>query len=246
MDIKALFPNMSLIWTRWSAYDIVRRTDMGVEKEYIVPSPGAEQITYDCTERTETMVESVILIGEAIVKKKSPTAMINSLCTDFAVHFGLLGQMVETDPAPVVAQNSMAPIYYPINSRMYGEELSYFKDCCERIYRHFTMASGFMFGLGFGVPYERSHPGGPYGTLNYRVTFGRTPQIIWGVDRLEDVLKLAYSLMVTSEKPALRVCKNCQKIYYNIHTKSEFCGAKCRNQYNVKMYRTRERIKNSK
>lgn len=240
MDIKALFPNMSLIWTRWSAYDIVRRTDMGVEKEYIIPAPGAEQITYDCTERTEALVESTILIGEVIAKKKSPTVMINSLCIDFAVHFGLLGQMVGTEPAPMVRQNNMAPIYYPLNSKMYGEELSYLKDCFEKIYRHFTLASGFIFGVGIGDPQDKLYPVGPYGTINYRVTSGRTPQIIWGVDRLEDVLKLAYSLMVTSEKPALRVCKNCKRIYYNSHAKSEFCGARCRNQYNVKMYRERK------
>ena len=244
MDIKALFPNMSLIWTRWSSYEIVHRMDMGVEKEYIVPAPGAEQIVYDCTERTETLVEDAILIGEAVVKKNLPAALIDTLCEAFAARFGLLGQMVGTKSSPMEGRNSMAPIYYPVNSRMYGEELSYIKDCFEKIFRHFAMASGII--LDMATLQSDFSQFGLNGALNYRVTVGPRTQIIWGVDCLEDVLRLAYSLMVTSEKPPLRVCKNCQKVYYNTHTKSEFCGAKCRNQYNVKLYRIREEIRNSK
>ena len=193
MDIKTMFPSLSLMWVRWSEYEIVRRTDNGIEKEYIVPAPGAEQITFDCTERTGDMVESAILIGEAVVKENMPTVLINTLCANFASHFGLLGQMVDTDPGSIANHNNMAPIYYPLNSERYGEELSYFQECFVKLYRHFTSTYGY-------------YPPGPktglglYGTLNYRVTPGRTPQIIWGVDSLEDVLRLSYTLLITSEK----------------------------------------------
>lgn len=239
MDIKTMFPSLSLMWVRWSEYEIVRRTDNGIEKEYIVPAPGAEQITFDCTERTGDMVQSAILIGEAVVKENMPTALINTLCANFASHFGLLGQMVGTDPGSIANHNNMAPIYYPLNSERYGEELSYFQECFVKLYRHFTSTYGY-------------YPPGPktglglYGTVNYRVTSGQTPQIIWGVDSLEDVLRLSYTLLISSEKPALKVCKNCGKIYYNSHAKSEFCGTKCRNQYNVKMFRLREKNSPSK
>lgn len=234
MDIKTMFPNLSLIWVRWSAYEIVRRTDNGVEKEYIVPASGAEQITFDCTERTGAMVESAILIGEAVVKKNMPIVLIHSLCANYAAQFGLLGQVVETGIDPLVIHNNMAPIYYPLNSAMYGEELSYFQECFVKLYRHFASTYG-------------HYPRGPktglglYGTLNYRLTQGRTPQIVWGVDSMEAVLRLAYASLITSEKPALKVCKNCGKIYYNSHAKSEFCGARCRNQYNVKIFRAKEK-----
>lgn len=239
MDIKTMFPNLSLMWVRWSEYEIVRRTDNGIEKEYIVPAPGAEQITFDCTERTGDMVQSAILIGEAVVKENMPTALINTLCANFASHFGLLGQMVGTDPGSIANHNNMTPIYYPLSSERYGEELSYFQECFVKLYRHFTSTYGY-------------YPPGPktglglYGTVNYRVTSGQTPQIIWGVDSLEDVLRLSYTLLISSEKPALKVCKNCGKIYYNSHAKSEFCGTKCRNQYNVKMFRLREKNSPSK
>ena len=41
--------------------------------------------------------------------------------------------------------------------------------------------------------------------------------------------------------PGAKVCKNCGKVYYNTHAKSEFCGARCRNYYNVKVFREREK-----
>ena len=37
-----------------------------------------------------------------------------------------------------------------------------------------------------------------------------------------------------------KVCKNCGKVYYNPHAKSEFCGTKCRNYYNVKAFREKQ------
>lgn len=233
MDIKALFPNMSLIWTRWSAYDIVRWTDMGVEKEYIVPARGAEQITFDCTERTEAIVEDAIRMGACIFKGVPPVLM-DSLYVGFAVSFGLLGQMVGTEPPLTADHNNMAPIYYPINSKQYGEEVSYFHNLFFKIYKHYASTCGYL-------PADSQTTPGPYGTLSYRVTPGQTPQIIWGVNSLEDVLQLSYSLMITSERPVLKICKNCGKTYYSDHPKSEFCGAKCRNQYNVRMFREREK-----
>ena len=57
---------------------------------------------------------------------------------------------------------------------------------------------------------------------------------------MQSVLKLSYAAMVTGEKPGLRICKNCGKVYYNGHAKSEFCGTKCRNYYNVKLFRNRD------
>ena len=56
-----------------------------------------------------------------------------------------------------------------------------------------------------------------------------------------EVLRLSYAMLTTQEKPTLKVCKNCGKVYYNTHSKSEFCGTKCRNYYNVKVFRTKSK-----
>ena len=79
-----------------------------------------------------------------------------------------------------------------------------------------------------------ANPGGigsVSGVLSYRLTSGETPQLIWQVRSLQSVLRLSYAAMVTGGKPGLRVCKNCGKLYYNSHAKSEFCSTRCRNYY---------------
>ncbi len=232
MDIKTMFPNLSLMWVRWSEYEIVRRMDNGIENEYIVPVPGAEQIVFNCAEQSETMVADAIMIGKQIHENAVPVTLINLLCTNFASRFGLFGQMVGVDlTSPTY---STAPIYYALNSEKYGEELFYFKDRLHRLYRHYMTTQG-QWSSGpkndFGI----------YGTLNYRLTPGRTPQIVWGVERMEEVMWLTYASLMTGEKPGLKVCKNCGRVYYNSHAKSEFCGARCRNRYNVKAFREREK-----
>lgn len=63
--------------------------------------------------------------------------------------------------------------------------------------------------------------------------------MVWQVRSLQSVLRLSYAAMATRDKPGLRVCKNCGKVYYNSHAKSEFCSARCRNYYNVKVFRKR-------
>ncbi len=40
-----MFPNLSVMWTRWSEYTVV--TDRG-GAEYLVPAPGASAVSYDC------------------------------------------------------------------------------------------------------------------------------------------------------------------------------------------------------
>jgi len=228
MDIKTMFPNLSLMWSRWSEYEITRRVDNGKEMEYIVPAPGAEQITFNCAERPETMVADAIGVGELIHKNEIPMELINLFCTKFASNYGLLGQMVGVDRTSPIY--STAPIYYAINSRKYGEELSYFHDCLHRLYRHFMTTRG-QWALG------SVDDMGLYGSLKYRLTPGRNPQLVWGVDSMEEVLWLTYASLVTEDKSVLKICKNCGRVYYNTHAKSEFCGPKCRNRYNVRMFR---------
>ena len=57
----------------------------------------------------------------------------------------------------------------------------------------------------------------------------------------DSVLDLALAQSLCAEEPVLRVCKNCGKIYYNPHARSEFCSVRCRNQYNVRAWRSRQR-----
>ena len=78
------------------------------------------------------------------------------------------------------------------------------------------------------------------GLLNYRLTSGRASQLVWEMRSMKSVIQLAYATLVSGSAIPLKKCKNCGKVYYNSHAKSEFCGVKCRNYYNVKLFRTRK------
>ena len=77
--------------------------------------------------------------------------------------------------------------------------------------------------------------------LRYQVTSGVQPRLQWIFPSLESVLDLALAQSLCADEPVLRVCKNCSKIYYNPHARSEFCSVRCRNQYNVRAWRSRQR-----
>ena len=44
------------------------------------------------------------------------------------------------------------------------------------------------------------------------------------VEKLGGIAHLSDAMLMTQEKPTLKVCKNCGKVYYNTHAKSVFCG----------------------
>ena len=46
MELKTMFPNLNVMWGRWSEYTTV--TDRG-GAEYLVPAPGAAELIYNCS-----------------------------------------------------------------------------------------------------------------------------------------------------------------------------------------------------
>lgn len=120
--------------------------------------------------------------------------------------------------------------YNLVFSRGYGERLNWIKDYfsgLERVYSRRDSAGS--------SPLVRPH------ALRYQVTGGVQPRLQWIFPSLESVLDLALAQSLCAEEPVLRVCKNCGKIYYNPHVRSEFCSVRCRNQYNVRAWRSRRR-----
>ena len=115
-------------------------------------------------------------------------------------------------------------------SRGYGERLSWIRDYfagLERVYSRRDSAGSFLL--------VRPH------ALRYQVTGGVQLRLQWIFPSLKSVLDLALAQSLCTEEPVLRVCKNCGKIYDNPHARSEFCSVRCRNQYNVRAWRSRQR-----
>jgi hypothetical protein len=131
------------------------------------------------------------------------------------------------------SSGDVAPCYRPVNGKEYGEELERFKTEPQALYRHFLSTRGNAATAFDEMPAIS-------GNIRYKLTAGATPQIVWDTDSLLNVFHLAYAALVTAPSAPLKVCKNCGKVYYNSHAKSEFCETKCRNYYNVKAFRERK------
>ena len=154
----------------------------------------------------------------------------NRLCATFAARYGLLGLNAEKGEAATEDPN-VPPCYRPLNSREYGEDILIFQRSFMMLQQHFLTVQGEL------VPTPNPRVMDLSGFLNYRLTSGPNPQLVWEVRSLESVIRFAYASMISAESVPLKICKNCGKVYYNTHAKSEFCGTKCRNYYNVKVFR---------
>ena len=224
-----MFPNLNVMWTRWSEYTIVK--DHG-ETEYLVPAPDAVALTYDCAQQPETLVADALELGRQLLEGASEKT---GLCAGFAVRHGLLGLAAET-AAACSEHPGLSPCFRPLNSRDYGEDIGLFQADFMRLYQHFEITRDEV-----PVSRECSKVMELSGLLNYRLTGGRTPQLVWEMRSMRSVIRLAYAALVSGPVVPLRRCKNCGKVYYNSHAKSEFCGTKCRNYYNVKVFREKGR-----
>lgn len=224
MDLKAMFPNLNTMWVRWSAYEIA--DCHGVS--YLMPSPGAEAFQYNCAEQPETLVADALELGRQITENVDDA---DRTCAAFAARHGLLGLGSGKDAGPF-STGDVAPCYRPVNDREYGEELGRFQDEPRLLYRHFLSARGEA--AMAEMPAIASE-------LRFKLTSGQMPQLVCELENLLSALRLFYALLITDSAMPLKVCKNCGKVYYNSHAKSEFCGTKCRNYYNVRLFREREK-----
>ena len=227
MDFKPMFPSLNVLWTRWSAYQIKPHQWGG---EYLIPAEGATDLTYNCAEQPGPLVADALELGRQL-HMGAPDK--NRLCAAFAARYGLLGLNAEKGEGATEDPN-VPPCYRPLNSWEYGEDISFFQSSFVMLYQHFLTVQGEL------VPTPNPKVMDLSGLLSYRLTSGPNPQLVWEVRSLESVIRFAYASMISAESIPLKVCKNCGKVYYNTHAKSEFCGTKCRNYYNVKVFREKE------
>lgn len=229
MELKAMFPNLNVMWTRWSDYET---TTFG-NVEYLVPAKKTTSLVYDCAEQAEQLVADALELGRQL---RMGVPDKNRLCAAFAARHGLLG--LEEDSNTYSTDPAAPPSLRPLNSREYGEGLEWFQESFVKLYQHFLSVRGELAATPNQKVLDLS------GELKYRLTGGQSPQLVWQVENMKAVLHFTYAALITSDKLTLKVCKNCGKVYYNTHAKSEFCGTKCRNYYNVKVFREREKMDN--
>lgn len=229
MDFKPMFPSLNVLWTRWSAYQIKPHQWGG---EYLIPAEGATDLTYNCAEQPGPLVADALELGRQL-HMGAPDK--NRLCAAFAARYGLLGLNAEKGEGATEDPN-VPPCYRPLNSWEYGEDVSFFQSNFVMLYQHFLTVQGEL------VPTPNPRVMDLSGFLSYRLTSGPNPQLVWEGPQfgIRDPICLCFHDL--AESIPLKVCKNCGKVYYNTHAKSEFCGTKCRNYYNVKVFREKDRI----
>lgn len=243
MELKNMFSNLNGNWVRWSDYRIT--DNRGVK--YIMPSGTATALPYSCTSASEQMVVDALNLGKLVFEQKEDK---DEVCLSFARKYGPLG-VTPPVKSPLLdsgrnADNSAAgaaPVYSGIFAKTYGEPLERYQDALSILYMHFLMVKGQTDKLS---PKEQEQIRKQELTpevcgMNYRLTFGSPPQLVWEPENLLAVLKLSYALLITDPVSPLKICKHCGEAYYNPNSRSEFCSVKCRNYYNVKMFRGRQK-----
>lgn len=237
MELKNIFPSLNAMWVRWSAYEIA---DV-LNTRYIMPTAGATAMPYSSTESLQELLTDALNLGKAVYQKSDD---LEHTCLNFVQKHGLLGLHKNTGHRVFRMKGAnVSPVRKDHSSQEYGEELSHFTAEFQKLYMHFLATRG---GLPGQLPKHlqadlatltaQPIPSG----LSYRLTATCPPQMVWQPDDLLDVLRLAYGLAITDAATPLKVCKNCGIVYYNPHQKSEFCSVKCRNYFNVKVFRERQ------
>ena len=73
MDLKTMFPNLTVMWTRWSDYHVISQYGM----HFLVPTPDATSLTYDCTQQPGSLVADALDLGRQLAAN---TQEADSLC----------------------------------------------------------------------------------------------------------------------------------------------------------------------
>ena len=75
----------------------------------------------------------------------------------------------------------------------------------------------------------------------YHIELLDRPTIVWDFHSLLLGVQMMFSFMITDEKSTLKVCKHCSKAFVANRPNSVFCGATCKNRYNVYTSRAKEK-----
>lgn len=66
MEMQAMFSGLTVLWKRWSEYQVVEQTFNRRIFRYLVPVPGVTEVTYNCAEYAEQMVADALELGRQL------------------------------------------------------------------------------------------------------------------------------------------------------------------------------------
>ena len=226
MNLKDMFRHQTVSWATWADFIVIEREGV----RYLAPEPSAMKMIYNCAQEPGELVADALELGRRLTLD---TPEKDSLCAAFAARYGLLGLEQGNDTTPS-KEADLQPSSRILGSDEYGEDLEQFQKAFKTLYRHFD-AVGKM-----GAERPKYSAETLTGSLSFRLTGGAIPHFAWKIPSLQSFIHFCYSVLISSDRHSLKACKNCGRVYYNSNPKSEFCGTKCRNYFNVKAFRDRE------
>ena len=75
----------------------------------------------------------------------------------------------------------------------------------------------------------------------YHIKLLERPTIVWDFHSLLLAIQMMFSFRLTDEKPSLKVCKHCGKVFLASRPNTVFYSGQCKNQYNVYKSRAKDR-----
>ena len=155
---------------------------------------------------------------------------------------------IDKHPIPATLLTGRALEFSIVFSRNYSERLDWVMAFFKEFFINFAQCK--MYAITDNPAEKRSYaekiPGFAVHNLSFHLEMDDKPVMVWDFNSLKMAIETVYAVSVTRADAALRMCKHCGAAFYATHGRSEFCGDKCRNQYNVYRFREREREKETK
>lgn len=130
-----------------------------------------------------------------------------------------------------------------IFSSFYAENIVWLLDFSAMLARHYDQLATFKASaLSLTEPVTILADQFEATKIGFTITQGRETKISWEFDSLKTTVQTIYAFAVTDRVSALKRCEHCRRFYIANSTKEKYCGASCRNRYNV--MKSRERMKN--
>ena len=134
-------------------------------------------------------------------------------------------------------------VFDTVFSRGYAEKLDWVTQYFKDLYMHFGACyyindcehSHLVTEYSKRIANKR-FPGVGY---HFYYKAGQPLSLDYDFPSLKSVIDTAYSFAVTADPMPLKLCKDCEKVFFVSNQRTEFCTVQCRNKYNTRKYRAK-------
>jgi hypothetical protein len=134
-------------------------------------------------------------------------------------------------------------VYDIIFTRSYAEKLDWVTEYFKDLYMHFG-ACYYIDNAEHShlvTEYAKRIEGKAFPGIGYRFYYkaGQPLSLDYDFPALKSVVDVAYSFAVTAEPCPLKLCKDCDRVFFVNNQRTEFCTVQCRNKYNTRKFRAK-------